>query len=163
MAVIAQTVMSVQIAATTTGGTAPGGATAPTGCTLSSPTEIGAWVTATVNGVDIATLDVTTFGSGGFVAFVAGLKSAKVQLTILQDYAASAPDALLGLNGSVIAVGAAGFLELKPTTAARSATNPAFICKIINKLWMPFNASVRQVPTIAWDVQVTGGFAALVA
>jgi hypothetical protein len=163
VAIIAQTVLSVQIAAGTTGGTAPGGATAPTGCTLSSPTEIGAWITSVANAVDVATLDATTFGSGGYVAMVAGLKSGTLSLTIDQDWAASAPDALLGLNGSVIAVGGTGFVEIKPTTGARSATNPAFICKIINKGWKPFSAGVGQIATVQWDVQITGGFAELIA
>jgi hypothetical protein len=163
MAIIAQTVLSVQIAAATSGGTAPGGAAAPTGCTLTSPTEIGGWVTAVVNGVDVATLDTTTFGSGGFVTMVAGLKNASLQLTVLQDFAAAAPDALIGILGSVIPFGGTGFVEIKPTTAARSSTNPAFVCKVINKTWKPFNTQVGNVPTVGWDLQVVGGFGELVA
>ncbi len=45
MAVVSAISYYVAVAASTTGGTAPGGATAPTGCSLSSPSDISAWVT----------------------------------------------------------------------------------------------------------------------
>lgn len=163
MAVAALTVISVQVAAATSGGTAPGGAAAPTGCTLTTPSEIGTFITQTAQAVNVATVDATTFGSGGFAAFVAGLKSGTLTLNILNDYAAAAIDTLLGLNGTKIAVGASGFIEVKPTTAARSATNPAFIAAIINNGWQTFNATVGGLTTVSWAPQITGGFAELVA
>lgn len=161
MAVVSQVAGYIAVAAATTGGTAPGGATAPTGCTLSSGTDISSWVTQAEAGADIATNDTTTFGSGGFTAMVAGLKSGVLNLAILQDWAASAPNALLGLNGSVIAVGGTGFVEVKPTSGTRSATNPSFMCKIINNGWRMISASVGGLSVIQWNVQITGGFAEL--
>jgi hypothetical protein len=92
---------------------------------------------------------------------VAGLKSGVVNLALLNDYAASATNALLGLNGSVIAWGAQGFVEIKPTSGSRSATNPSFICKIINQSWRPFNSTVGGLNVVQWNVQVIGGFAEL--
>lgn len=163
MAITAQVVLSVQVAAATSGGTAPGGAVAPTGCTLTTPSEIGAYITNIGQSVSVATLDVTTFGSGGFSAFVAGLKSGKIDLTILNDYAAAAIDTLIGLNGTKIPVFGTGFIEVKPTTAARSATNPAFIASIINNGWSTFNAGVGGLTTVSWSPQITGGFAELIA
>lgn len=163
MAIAALTVLSIQVAAATSGGTAPGGAAAPTGCTLTSPIEIGAWVTQANQAANVATVDATTFGSGGYSAFVAGLKSGSLSLNILNDWAAAAINVYLGLNGTKIAVGATGFVEVKPTTAARSATNPAFICMVINNGWNTFNASVGALATVTWNPQITGGFAELVA
>jgi hypothetical protein len=161
VAIVALNTLYVAVAASTTGGTAPGGATAPTGCSLSTPSDISAWVTAVEVGPDVATQDATTYGSGGFTTMVASLKSATANITILNDYAASAPNALLGMNGSVIAFGAQGFLEVRPTSSSRSATNPGFICKIINNGWRSFNASVGNIPTVSWNVTVIGGFAEL--
>lgn len=163
MAIAALTVLSIQVAAATSGGTAPGGAVAPTGCTLTSPIEIGGWVTQSAQAVNVATVDSTTFGSGGYSAFVAGLKSGTLTLNILNDYAASSIDVYLGLNGTKIAVGATGFIEVKPTTAARSATNPAFICMVVNNGWQTFNATVGGLATVSWSPVITGGFAELVA
>lgn len=163
MAVNALTTAYIAIAAATSGGTAPGGTTAPTGCSLTSPTDIAGWVTQVEVGSDVETLDVTTFGSGGFEAFVAGLKAGAVSLAILQDLAASAPNALLGLNGSVMAVGGQAFIEVRASSGARSATNPGFIAKVINTGWRPFNATVGQLSTVAWSPKVTGGYAELVA
>jgi hypothetical protein len=153
----------VQIAATTTGGTAPGGATAPTGCTLSSPTDISAFVVNIEDGLDVDTKDATSFGSGGYAAMVAGIKKGVINLSIMQDYAAGGPNALIGMNGSVIAVGGSGFIEIRPSSAARSATNPGFIAKILNDGWRPMNAAVGEIPMIAWNITVTGGFAELIA
>lgn len=163
MAVAALTVLSIQVASATSGGTAPGGAAAPTGCTLTSPIEIGSWVTQSAQAANVATVDATTFGSGGYSAFVAGLKSGSLSLNILNDYAASAINVYLGMNGTKIAVGATGFVEVKPTTAARSATNPAFICMVVNNGWQSFNATVGGLATVTWAPVITGGFAELVA
>ncbi len=163
MAVSALTGFYVAVAASTTGGTAPGGATAPTGCSLSSASDISSFVTNVEAGVDVDTQDVTTFGSGGYKAFVAGLKGGVVNLTLLNDYAASQLNSLIGTNGSVIPVGSTGFIEVRPTSSARSATNPGFIAKIINNGYRLVNAGVGQVPTVSWNVTVTLGFAELTA
>lgn len=151
------------VAASTTGGTAPGGASAPTGCSLSSASDLTGYTTAMEAGADVATLDVTTFGSGGFTAMVAGLKTGTVNIPLLNDYAASQVESLIGMNGTVIPLGSQGFLEVRPTTSARGATNPGFICKVINNTWRFINAGVGQVPTVQWNVTVTGGFATLTA
>lgn len=163
MAISALTVLSVQVAATYTGGTAPGGAVAPTGGSLSTPSEIGSYITQVNQAVAVATVDATTFGSGGYSAFVAGLKSGSLTLNLLNDYAAAAIDTLIGLNGTKIAVGNSGFIEIRPTTAARSATNPAFVAAIVNVGFQTFNATVGGLTTVTWTPQITGGFAELVA
>ena len=163
MAVAALTTAFFSVAAGTTGGTAPGGATAPTGCSLTTPTDLSSYLTQVEAGQDYATLDTTTFGSGGFTNMVAGLKTGTLNLALLQDFAASALNAVLGANGSVIAVGATGFVEVRPGTGARSATNPGFICKVINNGWRFLNASVGGLSVVQWNVTVTGGYAELVA
>jgi hypothetical protein len=163
LSVAALTSAFVQIAAATSGGTAPGGVTAPTGCTLTTPTDLSPFVISIEDGMDVDTKDVTAFGSGGYAAMVASLKHGVVNLSILQDYAAGGPNALLGLNGSVIPVGGTGFIEVRPANAARGSGNPGFIAKVINNGWRPINASVGEVPTVAWNVAITGGFAELIA
>lgn len=142
-------------------GTAPGTGTTPSG-TLTA-TDISNWVVnANVAGVT-ATQNATTFGSGGFDTYVAGLKSGTLTLELLQDFAASATDALLGLNGSTRPFGSTSllYLEIKPTSAARSATNPSFVCAVLNTKWDFLGAKVGDLPKVAWTPQITGAYAEL--
>jgi hypothetical protein len=144
-------------------GTAPGTASTPAG-TLTA-TDLSGWVTNINAAGSMATNDVTTFGSGGYSAFVAGLKSGTVQFDLLQDFAAAATNALLGLNGTVRSFGSSSliYVEVKPANAARSATNPSFVCAVLNANWTFMGAKVGDVPTISWSPVVTGAFAELVA
>ena len=165
MAIQALNSLYVAVAAATSGGTAPGTTSAPTGCSLTSPTDISAYVTQIDQSVSVATQDVTTFGSGGFQAFVTALRSGQLNLTLLNDYAASALNSLIGLNGSVRAVGSTSlvYIEVRPSSAARSSSNPGFVCAALNVGFSTFSAQVGQLPMANWKVQLTGGFAELTA
>ena len=164
MAIVAATTFFCQVAAATSGGVAPGGSTAASGAVaLTSPTDISGFITQIEIGMDLDTPDVTTFGSGGYAAFVAGLKKGALSLAMLNDYAASQLNALLGMNGSVIPFGGTGFIEVRPASGSRTATNPGFVAKIINNGWRMVNASVGQVPTVAWSPMITGGTGELTA
>ena len=83
MAVAALTTAYLAVAASTTGGTAPGTASAPTGCSLSSASDISSWLTQMEVGSDYATQDTTTFGSGGYTMMVAGLKTGTANFNLL--------------------------------------------------------------------------------
>jgi hypothetical protein len=62
MAITALTSFYVLVSTATTSGTAPGGASAPTGCTLSGTTaDISAFVSQLEAGADVATQDITTY------------------------------------------------------------------------------------------------------
>jgi hypothetical protein len=63
----------------------------------------------------------------------------------------------------VIPFGGSGFVEIRPTSAARSATNPGFVAKVLNVSWRPMNAAVAEVPMVTWNVKVTGWFGELIA
>lgn len=165
MPIAALNSLYVIIAQSTTGGTAPGGNTAPTGCTLSTPTDISGFITGIDQGVEVASLDTTNFAAGGFQQFVLGLRSGQLNLTMMNDYAASQLNALIGLNGSVRPVGSSSLLmvEVRPTSAARSTGNPGFVCAVLNRNFQTFSASVGEVPMVNWQPQITGGFAELTA
>lgn len=163
MPIAAATSWYVIVAAATSGGTAPGGATAPTGCTLTTPSDISGFITQIEVGADLDTPDATTFGSGGYNAFVAGLRRGVMNMTAFNDYAASQLNALIGMNGSVIPFGGAGFVEVRPTSSARSTSNPGFVCRVIHNGWRMVNAGVGQIPTVQWNPVITGGFAELTA
>lgn len=163
MAVVASTTLYVAVAQATTGGTAPGGAVAPTGCALTSPTDVGGWTTQASVPYDVAEVDATNFGGGGFEQVVAGLKSGTLGFSLNQDFGASAINQLLGINGTVAKPGDFVVVEVRPTTAARSTTNPGFVCKALHKGWKFFNGKVGDIPTVDLSLRITGGFGELVA
>jgi len=165
MAIAALNSLYVIIASATSGGTAPGGSTAPTGCTLSTPSDISGFITGIDQGVEVDSIDATSMGSGGFRAFVLGLRSGQLNLTMMNDYAASQLNSLIGLNGSVRAVGSSSLLyvEVRPTSGARSSTNPGFVCAVLNRNFQTFSGSVGELPMVSWQPQITGGFAELTA
>ena len=165
MAIQALNSLYIIISSATSGGTAPGGSSAPTGCTLSTPSDISAFVTGIQQETMAATPTVTTFGSGGYEAFVAGLKSGTLSLSMLNDYAASQLNALIGINGSVRSVGSSSllYIEVRPTSAARGSGNPGFVAACLNRNFQTFNASVGEVPTCTWNPQITGGYGELTA
>ena len=165
MSITALTSLYVAVAASTTGGTAPGGSSAPTGCSLSSPSDISSYVTGIQQEATAATLPVTSFGSGGFEAFVIGLKTGTLNLSLLNDYAAGALNSLIGVAGSVVPVGSSSLLyvEVRRTSRSRSSGNPGFICAGLNRNYRTFNASGGEVATCAWNPQITGGYAELTA
>jgi hypothetical protein len=151
------------VSATTTGGTAPGGSVAPTGCSLVSPADISTFVTSVSTPVTVTELDSTGFGGGGFTAIVAGLRQGTFDLSCNQDYAAAQLNALLGLNGTVAQPGGFFFIEVRASSAARSAGNPGFIARVLHSGWQTFNAQVGQIPTVTVSLRTTGGFAELIA
>lgn len=160
MAVGALLTPQILISATTSGGTAPGGASAPTGCTLGTPVDIAPWVTTLGQSPTVAELTANTFGTGGFASIVAGLKSGKVDLSLFQDWAGSAINAYLGLNGSIATPGSFFFMELRPGAGNRGSTNPGFVCRVLHS-GFPWTGSIGEIPTIGLSLSTTGGYAEL--
>lgn len=166
MAIAAQIGCYVFVGTGTTGGTAPGGAAAPTGCTINGTTaDVSGWAFQIKAGDKYAMLDATVFGLGGFVAFCRGLKNAEIQVDFFQDYAAASINVLLGPNGTISTANSDGsfFIELRGSSAARSATNPGFIAKVLYGGSDAFAMKVGEIPLFNCIMQPTGGFAELVA
>jgi len=68
-------------------------------------------------------VDLTTFGPSGFKQFGVGFKDATVTVSILQDFAAGSIDAMVS---PLYTSNTVGSIEVRPTSAAASATNPAY-------------------------------------
>ena len=88
--------------------------------------------------------DVTAFGASA-KAYQKGLGDASIVVTLYQDFAAGKTHATLSpLISSTTPIA----VEVRPTSAARSATNPA--CYLATALmfdYSPLDASVGDVPT----------------
>lgn len=86
-------------------------------------------------------LDITAMGATSR-AHVAGLRDDRITINFFQDHAASEVDAtlngLLGLN--------AGFpIEIRPSSAAVSATNPKYTGTFIMLSYTPISGTVGEV------------------
>lgn len=89
-------------------------------------------------------IDVTTFQAANKQT-VKGMSDASIQVSFIQDYAASQVDETLW----PLKVGEAAFpVEVKPSTAAKSPTNPLY--KMLEAMlfnYTPISGSVGQVST----------------
>jgi hypothetical protein len=84
-------------------------------------------------------VDQSTMGDGTHT-FLAGLKNYSVDVTFAQDFAASNVDAtLFPLVGTAIAV------EIRPTTSARSATNPGYNATMLLASYNPFGTQINAL------------------
>lgn len=82
-------------------------------------------------------LDKTAMSATGWEGHLAGLKSGKLDMTFLQDYAASSVDVTLwGVLGTTVTVVA------NPVNAANSPTNPAY----------SFSAVILDYPALSGKV-----------
>jgi len=126
MAVFSMTSCFVGIGTSWTG-TAPGDPGTQTVSGTLSSTDLSTMITSIDISLAADELDYTNFGSGGWRQKISGLKAGTIQINFNQDFAASKVDALFGIGGSLMPFGGSGsyYIEIKPTSSARSATNPS--------------------------------------
>ncbi len=142
-------------------GTAPGTGSAPSG-TITSTTDLSPMLTGITLDLAQDELDSTNFGSAGYRQKLGGLQAATITLNFNQDFAASQVDALFGIGGT-FGHGSAGpfYLDVKATSASRSATNPSYVFA-----WLPLNytvltGSVGDLATVSLQFPSTGRYARL--
>lgn len=126
--------------------------------------------TIEIGGVDFstsiaaATLDISTdeqettaFGAD-YRTRIAGLKDASISLDFHQDFGADSVDAtLFPLLGTSVA------WSITPTSAAISATNPAYSGNAIVTAYSPFSNSVGDLATLSVTWPVSGAVTRAVA
>lgn len=111
-------------------------------------------------------VDITNYASGGFVQQIPGLTSGDdIQLMLNADYASSQAWAdVTGVFGSLVVArpgDAVRYIDIKPTSASRSATNPSYVFGVYAKGVQPIQGSVGDKAVHALTLQVTGGFSVL--
>ena len=118
----------------------------------------------TINSVDLADhvtsltlnygvelLDITAMGDGARDR-IAGYKDWSIEVEFNQDFAASNVDAtMFPLVGA-----AATAVELRPTSAAASATNPKFTGNVIVESYPPLGGGVGEVLKTSVSLQGAG-------
>lgn len=110
-------------------------------------TDISAYVTKGELQVKVDDKDVTTFGSGGWHEHLGGLKGGTFAFDCENDFAAGAIDSMMWpLLGTVVT------FEIRPTQAARSASNPAYTGNVLITDWNPLSGQVGEDAkvTVSW-------------
>jgi hypothetical protein len=116
-----------------------------------------------LNSVDLstniasATLDITkeeqlttAFGQTS-VTRIAGLQDASLTLEFHQDFGSAAvDDTLFPILGSVVP------FEIKPTSDATSATNPAYSGSVLVTNYTPFDSATGELATFSITLPVSG-------
>lgn len=112
-------------------GTAPGGAVAATGTVTN---VLGSIEFSSVEvSIESDVIDFTHFASAGWKQIGNGLQSGSVTVTINDGYSASEADAIFGLGGT-LGIGVTPiYFDIKPTSAARSTTNPSLVMRVLNQ------------------------------
>lgn len=162
MAAFVNVSRKVQLA-TAWSGTAPGlPGTQTISGTLTSAQDISSFVRAGNPSTKVAMQDGTTFGSGGFVVQYPGLKSGDdITLDLVADYAASQIDVII--RTTLGGLGALVYLDLLPTNAARSTTNPSFVAAAYISAYTPVQGGVGDLGMGSLGLTITGAFGYLTA
>lgn len=162
MAVFSMTSCFVGIGTSWTG-TAPGDPGTQTVSGTLSSTDLSTMITSIDISLAADELDYTNFGSGGWRQKISGLKAGTIQINFNQDFAASKVDALFGIGGSLMPFGGSGsyYIEIKPTSSARSATNPSTVAQLIPLDYKPLTGEVGSLAQISLQFPTTGQVARL--
>ena len=146
--------------------TAPGlGAGVTVAGTISSSTDISAFVRSITVDISADELDWTNFASGGSRQKMSGLEAGTITIELNQDYAASATHALFRPGGTIgyqKGQTTPYYLDLKPTSSARGATNPSFVCAFLNNTFN-LGGSVGELGAQSFQFPITGIWAFLTA
>jgi hypothetical protein len=139
-------------------GTAPGPANPTVSGTITSTTDWSDHVRQVTLSNTAAMQDFTTFGDGAFTTQKPGLKGADISIEFNQDFAASSVDAIFGaaqLAGTLL------YVDIKPTSSARGATNPSYVYAAYVSDYTPVGNSVGDRASVTVGLKVTGTFTRL--
>lgn len=139
-------------------GTAPGPANPTVSGTVASSTDFSDHIKQITLNMNVAMQDFTTFGDGGFISQKPGLLGADITVDFNQDFAASSVDATFG---AAFLAGTLVYLDVKPTSAARAATNPSYVYAAYVSNYTPIGDAVGNRGAAPVGLAVTGKYARL--
>jgi hypothetical protein len=140
-------------------GVAPGPGNPTVSGTISSPTDWSDHIFEVQMGPKAAMQDFTTFGDNGFMSQKPGLLSADLTINFNQDFSSSV-DATFGPG---VLARTLYYIDVMPTTASRSATNPSYIYAAYVASYPVLGQSVGNKAASQVAFTITGTFARLTA
>ena len=143
-------------------GTAPGPGVATPAGTITSTSDISPFVVGGGDpGWNANMVDVTHFGSLGYTCVIPGITTGdELVFDANSDWAASQLGAIVRTTlGGVARPGSSPiYLDIKPTSASRSATNPSFVAAAYISKWSPYGGSVGARAAASLTLTITGTF-----
>jgi hypothetical protein len=118
-------------------------------------TDISQYVTSVTLS---STLDVveTTGMSNTSRTRVAGLRDNQITLEFNQDFASGALEALIYPSDAASKIGTAAAMEVRPTSASASATNPKYTFSALISEWQSLSGSVGELATVSVTWPISG-------
>lgn len=100
--------------------------------------------------VKVADLDATTFGQTWHVRR-GGLKDASLNIDFLNDFVVSVlDDVFWNMLGTVVT------FEIKPTSGARTSSNPSYLGSILVDQWTPITGKVGDLVAVSVSFPTSG-------
>lgn len=148
-------------------GTAPGPTVVTPAGTITTPSDISSFVVGGGDpGWSANIVDFTNYGSIGYSVVLPGITSGDVlSFDCNSDLAASQLNAIVRttLGGVARPNTAPIYVDVKPTNAARSATNPSFVAAVFISKWSPYGGPVGSRAAARLELTISGTFADLTA
>lgn len=143
-------------------GTAPGPTVVTPAGTITSASDISPFVVSGGDpGWNANMIDVTNFGSLGYTSVIPGITTGdELVFDANADWAASALGVIVRttLGGVARPASAPIYVDIKPTSSARSGTNPSFVAACYISKWSPYNGGVGARATASLTLTITGTF-----
>jgi hypothetical protein len=130
-----------------------------TQCFISlNATDISSYVTKVELPIEADPQETTTYGDAGWKTFLGGLKSATLDLDLLNDVAAAALDSILfPLLGTVVT------FEVRVSNAVVGTSNPKYTGSVLVNKHQPVGGSIGNVNGFSLSLPISGAVARAVA
>jgi hypothetical protein len=115
--------------------------------------NISNWVASVTVATEVAEVSTTAMGDSAQTR-VAGLKDNSVSIDFHQDFAASEVESII-----YPLIGTLATVKVRPTSAAKSATNPEYTGEALVTSWSPVTGAVGELLTISVTWPVSGEWA----
>lgn len=138
-------------------GTAPGPGNPTISGTIatSGSTDFSCWTTKVTITTNAEMVDFSSMCSNGRREEIPGIISADITLDVSQDFATGSVDAVfwpLFINKTLT------YLDIKPTSSARSSTNPSFVFAAYLQSYTPLDGAVGDRAATSIPFRATGKF-----
>jgi hypothetical protein len=118
-------------------------------------TDISQYVTSVTLSSTLDVVETTSMGSTSRTR-VAGLRDNQVVLEFNQDFASGALETLIYPSDATTKIGTAVAMEVRPTSAAASATNPKYSFSALITEWQSVSGSVGELATVSVSWPISG-------
>ena len=118
-------------------------------------TDISSYVTSVTLSSTLDVVETTAFKDTARTR-VAGLRDNQITLEFNQDFASGALEALVYPSDATTKIGTAVTMEVRPTSAAVSPTNPKYTFSALISEWQSLSGAVGELATVSVTWPISG-------